>query len=87
MCLGGYISLSSLWNARQKSILAELGQRLVSTGYVIAVVAGMADVFGLGSHPFPKVPYFGPLQAVGVVVGVAVIGVGFILFVPFRPEE
>ena len=47
MCLGGYISLSALWNGREKPIRAELGQRLVSTGYVVAVVSGMADVFGL----------------------------------------
>ena len=82
ICLGGYISLASLWNHRQKTISAELGQRLVSTGYVIAVVSGMADVFGLGSHPFPQVPYFGPWQAIGVISGVVMIGLGFILFLP-----
>ncbi len=85
ICLGGYISLASLWNGRQKTITAEVGQRLVSTGYVISVVAGMADVFGLGSHQFPKVPFFGPWQAVGVIVGVLLIGIGFILFIP-RPQ-
>ncbi len=87
ICLGGYLSLASLWNNHEKTITAELGERLVSTGYVIAVVAGMADVFGLGSHPFPKVPYFGPLQAVGVIVGVMVIGLGFILFIPLFKEK
>jgi len=86
ICLGGYISLASLWNGRQKTITAEVGQRLVSTGYVIAVVSGMADVFGLGSHQFPKVPFFGPWQAVGVIVGVLLIGIGFILFIP-RPSQ
>lgn len=82
ICLGGYISLASLWNNKQKTIVAELGQRLVSTGYVVAVVSGMADVFGLGSHPFPQVPYFGPWQAIGVISGVVMIGLGFILFLP-----
>ncbi len=82
ICLGGYISLASLWNNHQKTISAELGQRLVSTGYVISVVSGMADVFGLGSHPFPQVPYFGPWQAIGVISGVVMIGLGFILFLP-----
>jgi hypothetical protein len=88
ICLGGYISLASLWNNKQKTIVAELGQRLVSTGYVIAVVSGMADVFGLGSHPFPQVPYFGPWQAIGVISGVVMIGLGFILFLPRQlPSE
>lgn len=84
ICLGGYISLASLWNHQQKTIAAELGQRLVSTGYVVAVVSGMADVFGLGSHPFPQVPYFGPWQAIGVISGVVMIGLGFILFLPWQ---
>ena len=82
ICIGGYISLASLWNGREKTITAEIGQRLVTTGYVIAVVAGMADVFGLGSHTFPEVPYFGPWQARGVVIGVALIGIGFLLLIP-----
>jgi hypothetical protein len=87
ICIGGYISLSALWNNREKSILAELGLRLVSTGYVIAVVSGLADVFGLGSQPLPSIPFFGPWQAVGVMVGVGVIGIGFLLFIPFnRPR-
>lgn len=83
MCLGGYISLATLWNGRQKTIAAELGLRLVSTGYVIAVVSGLADVFGLGSQPLPSVPYFGPWQAAGVIVGLAAIALGFLMFIPF----
>lgn len=82
ICVGGYISLAAFWNGREKTIAADLGLRLVSTGYVIAVAAGMADVFGFGSQPFPDVPYFGPLQASGVLVGEAVIALGFILLIP-----
>jgi hypothetical protein len=85
--LGGYISLSVLWNDREKSILAELGLRFVSTGYVIAVVSGLADVFGLGSQLLPSVPFFGPWQAVGVIVGMGVIGVGFLLFIPYHRSK
>jgi hypothetical protein len=84
ICLGGYISLASFWNGLQKTIAADLGLRLVSTGYVIAVAAGMADVFGFGSQPFPQVPYFGPLQASGVIIGEAVIALGFLLMIPVR---
>ena len=50
ICIGGYVGLSALWGNEQRSIIADIGSRLVGTGYVIAVFTGMADVFGLGSH-------------------------------------
>lgn len=86
VCVGGYITLNTLWNGRQKTIAADIGLRLVSTGYVVAVFSGMADVFGIGTHPFPKIPYFGPWQALGVIIGELMIVVGFILLVPL-PER
>ncbi len=86
ICVGGYITLNTLWNGRQKTIAADFGLRLVSTGYVIAVFTGMADVFGFGTHPFPKIPYFGPWQVVGVMIGELIVVVGFILLVPI-PER
>lgn len=86
MCVGGYISMMALWQEHTTSIAADIGLRLVSTGYVIVVFAGMADVFGLGSHPLPAVPYFGILQARGVMIGQALMAIGFIMMVPFsRP--
>ena len=84
ICLGGYISLNALWNGVEKTIAADIGFRLVSTGYVIAVASGMADVFGFGRHRFPSVPYFGPVQALGVMVGELVIIVGFLLLIPYK---
>jgi hypothetical protein len=84
ICLGGYISLNLLWNGGEKSIAADIGFRLVSTGYVVSATAGMADVVGFGNHPFPNVPHFGAWQAVGVLLGQAIIVLGFILFVPWR---
>ena len=86
VCVGGYIALNTLWNGRKKTIAADIGLRLVSTGFVIAVFTGMADVFGFGTHPFPKIPYFGPWQAVGVMIGELMIVIGFILLVPV-PER
>lgn len=83
ICIGGYISLMSLWKKRQPSILADIGLRMVATGYVIAVFAGMADVFGAGSHPLPGVPYFGPWQARGVEIGQIIIAIGFLMLIPF----
>ena len=83
MCLGGYITLNALWNGSQKSILADIGLRLVATGYLIAVASGMADILGFGNHPFPRIPYFGPLQAIGVIIGEVAIAVGFLMIIPY----
>lgn len=82
ICVGGYISLRSLWKEHPLSIAADVGQRLVATGYVIAVFTGMADVFGMGSHPLPGIPYFGEWQARGVELGMGIIAVGFLMMLP-----
>ncbi len=87
ICAGGYLSHATLWNGRQRTITADIGHRLVATGYVIAAVSGMADVFGFGSHPLPGVPFFGPVQAQGVVIGEAVIAIGFLLLIPWRQRQ
>jgi hypothetical protein len=84
ICLGGYTGLLALWKGQQRSILADIGTRLVSTGYVVAVFAGMADVFGMGSHLRPVVPYFGPWQAGGVLAGEVAIAIGFLLLIPYH---
>jgi len=83
ICLGGFTSLMTLWRGQQPSIAADIGQRMVATGYVIAVFCGMADIFGMGSHPLPGVPFFGPLQSLGVQLGQLIIGIGLILLIPF----
>ena len=84
ICAGGYSGLLALWKGQQRSITADIGMRLVGTGYVVAVFAGMADVFGMGSHGFPGVPYFGPWQASGVLIGEITIAIGFLMLIPYR---
>ncbi len=84
ICIGGYITLNGLWNGDPKTIAADIGLRLVSTGYVIAVASGMADVLGFGNHKFPDIPFFGPWQASGVILGQAIIALGFLLLIPPR---
>lgn len=83
ICLGGYITLNALWNGSEKSILADIGLRLVATGYLVAVASGMADILGFGNHPLPKIPYFGPLQSIGVIIGEIAIAVGFLMIIPY----
>lgn len=87
ICLGGYIVINAIWNNREKTILADIGLRLISTGYVITIVSGMADVFGFGSQISPEIPYYGPYQATGVLIGEGVIAVGFILMIPYRHKS
>jgi hypothetical protein len=87
ICLGGYIVLNALWEGREKTIAADIGYRLVATGYVIAAASGMADVFGFGSQPFPNIPYFGPWQASGVIFGQLMIIAGFLLLIPYPTAE
>jgi len=88
ICVGGYISLMVFWRNGDRTIPAEIGPRLVATGYVISVFAGMADIFGLGTRPPPEfVPYFGYLQAIGVESGMGIILVGLLLLVPFTRRK
>ncbi len=82
ICLGGYVGLHTLWWGSERTITSDIGSRLVSTGYVIAVFAGLADIFGMGSQSFPAVPHFGPWQASGVLIGQGVIAIGFLLMIP-----
>ena len=84
ICIGGYLSLVGLWKGNQLSIAAELGVRLISTGYVIAVFCGLADIFGLGSHPTPEfIPYFGEWQARGVQIAEGFIAIGMLMMLPY----
>jgi hypothetical protein len=82
VCIGGYVSLMAFWQNGDRTIPSEIGSRLVATGYVVAVFSGMADVFGFGSQPPPKVPFFGPWQAIGVQIGEALVAIGFLLLIP-----
>ncbi len=84
ICLGGYVGILALWKGAPRTIVADIGMRLVATGYVISLVSGMADVFGMGSQPLPGVPYFGPWQAMGVLIGQVVIAVGFLMMMPYK---
>jgi hypothetical protein len=84
--MGGYFTLDAIWNGREKTISAEIGARIVGTGYVIALASGLADVFGLGTRPLPFVPFFGYWQALGVLIGEIIIIFGFLLLLPFWAE-
>jgi hypothetical protein len=84
ICVGGFISLLGLWKKEPMSILADIGVRMVATGYVMAVFSGMADVFGFGSQIYPETPFFGQLQALGVTVGELIIAIGLLFLIPYH---
>jgi hypothetical protein len=87
MCIGGYITMMAFWRNGNRTIPADIGSRLVATGYVVAVFSGMADVFGFGTQVRPRVPFFGPWQAAGVQIGEALIAIGFLLLIPYQLQK
>ena len=87
VCIGGYIGLMSFWRNGDRTIAADIGSRLVVTGYVVAVFSGMADVFGFGTRAPPLIPFFGPWQATGVQIGEVLITIGFLLLIPIQRRK
>jgi len=83
IALGGYLVIDSFWSGREKTIAAEIGERILGTGYVVSLASGMADVFGLGTRPLPATPFFGFWQARGVLVGELMMATGLIMMLPF----
>jgi len=83
ICLGGYICLNGLWLGRERTLASDIGLRMVATGYLIAVFSGMADFLGMGSHLTPETSAFGLFQMLGVLSGQIIIGIGFVLLLPF----
>ena len=88
MCLGGYISLNaSRPAAHERSLVEDVGLRLVATGYLVSFISALADVFGLGTQSWPALPFLGPSQAIGVMAGEILIAIGFIMFIPKRNDS
>ena len=86
ICVGGYVGINALWGDGERSIAADIGFRLVATGYVLSFFTGMADLFGMGTQPLPGVPFFGPLQSIGVEIGQGLIFFGFLIAIPRKKK-
>ena len=87
ICIGGYLVWQRSGDREPTVFAADIGLRMVATGYLISVFSGMADVFGFGSQSPPLIPYFGPWQASGVEIGEIVIAVGFMLLIPYNHRK
>jgi hypothetical protein len=44
----------------------------------------MADVFGMTVQQNDKIPFFGPWQAAGMELGLAIIAVGMLMMIPYH---
>ena len=87
MCFGAYATLRIYRNKHPLSLRAEIGERLIATGYVVAAAASLADFIGIGSHEIPDL-IFGPIQIIGLVVGIVTALLGILLYWPrFRREK
>ncbi len=82
MTAAGYIFTASRRPAgRQRSLLADIGIRLGLTGLLACYVAGLADMVGVGTHhasSFER-PFLGPLQLIGIVIGMLGVLGGLLL--------
>jgi hypothetical protein len=81
LLLGTYLTIRVIRNGRNQTLRADVGVRLMATGYVVAAAASLADFIGIGSHTLPGL-VFGHLQVLGLVLGVLVSLIGVVLFWP-----
>ena len=86
LLVGAYATVRVVRNARPNSLRADIGLRLIATGYVVAAVASMADFIGLGAQQIPYVN-FGPIQVIGLVMGVLISLIGIVLYWPRRERQ
>ena len=81
MTLGAYTyAYATRHRARPRRLREDIGVRLMATGLVVAIATGFADVLGIGSHFGAERPLLGPLQAIGIFLGVAIIGIGILMY-------
>ena len=73
-------------NGKPTSLLADIGLRLIATGYVVAATASLADFIGVGAQRMPFI-FFGPVQMIGLVSGVVLSLLGVILYWPRQAKE
>ncbi|MGD2057293.1 MAG: hypothetical protein PVF85_04490 [Anaerolineales bacterium] len=86
LLIGAYATVRVVRNGLSTSLRADIGIRLIATGYVIAAVASLADFIGVGAQRMPLIA-FGPVQVIGLAIGVFVSLLGVILYWPPRKER
>ena len=82
LLLGGGLAVRVIRNGQATSLRADIGLRLIATGYVVAASASLADFISIGAHSMPFI-HFGPVQTLGLVVGIVTSLLGVVLYWPF----
>ena len=85
LLIAAYATIYVVRNGRPMSLRADIGVRLIATGYVVVAVASLADFIGVGAQRMPAIA-FGPVQVVGLVIGVLLSLVGVLLYWPRIPK-
>lgn len=82
LILGALTYVKYAYYAEQPSTLAQqIGSRLALTGLMISGLIGFSDTLGFGSHSRAEgEPYFGALQAFGIVAGFFIASLGVMIF-------
>lgn len=86
LLIGATLTVRVVRNSKPNSLRADVGLRLIATGFVFAAAASLADFIGIGSHTLPDI-YFGPVQVAGLAFGVSTSLLGVILFWPRRGKK
>ena len=85
LLLASYATVRVVRNGKRMSLRADIGTRLIATGYVVAAVASLADFIGVGAQQMPYVT-FGPVQVFGLVTGVILSLLGVIFYWPRKAK-
>jgi len=83
--LASFIVIRIFRNRRPLSLRADIGMRLIATGYVVSATASLADFIGVGAQRMPAIS-FGPLQVFGLVIGIVTSVLGLFLYWPRTHE-
>ena len=67
---------------KQANLAQQIGVRLALTGLLFAIMMGMADIVGFGSHLRSDgvEPLFGVLQAIGIISSFVIAALGVLIY-------
>jgi hypothetical protein len=86
LVLGAYVVVYAIVHrGRPRTLMGDIGVRMGMTGLVFAAAATLADVMGFGSHTAAEGPWFGWLQAAGMLIGFLISALGVLIYGMARP--
>ena len=81
---------ATFYPTARRNLAQDIAVRLSLTGILMTSAAGLSDVLGFGSHTpgnEENLPYLGPWQALGMVIGFVVASAGVMIFALMGPSE